>query len=579
MSQQYRPPPAAERGRKTRSLRETFVERVGSFLEAQLDRGKLWSKHRSEPLPLLESQLQCESPIDEDNSTTAVSQDTHPDANLIQMVKQAMTCPIHKDSVLALRGEPAADIISLMQKMLDDPVPYGMEIYRRPLRRLLIRLSREARILPASLFLGGVVCQDRMNPFGGGGFADIFPADLGGARVALKRLRVFQISTDQEAFFREALVWRQLRHPYILPFWGVDRISFRPHLCMVSPFMENGNIIQCSKRLAVIKADIPREPWLLEVAKGLAYLHQEQVIHGDLRGANILIDEDLHVRLSDFGLASLADANPSSGFSSCTGGSPRWSAPEVLRGGPSTFESDVYAFGIFCIELYTMTHPFPYLKDAQVLAGVLRGARPRRPGKETGIHNYVWRLAKRCWSESIVCRPNTFAIVKALAEGTKLACTSDNSSQSPPPTQRRRQRAREPLLLQQRLRDQSGSSAEGRLVSVDLNAQAGRMDVPQARRIPHSGNPSPSASFDTAASSASLVSYYSNLTRNTSSLSDPGHREPGVIHGPESTGNSEQTYSPPPMTSPASLSDKRILSIGYFRFHFVRKSRLFAFSC
>lgn len=156
----------------------------------------------------------------------------------------------------------------------------------------------------------------------------------------------------------------------------------------------------------------------------MQYLHKEQLVHGDLRGvsprhhrphlnlivehnvqANILIDEDLHVRLADFGVAVLADASSSSGISTRSGGAARWCPPEVLKGEPSSFESDIYAFGCVCVEvsvilldlfnlqsftefslffqLYTLDRPFPEHNDAQVVAKVLKGIRPKRPSPET----------------------------------------------------------------------------------------------------------------------------------------------------------------------------------------------------
>ncbi len=77
--------------------------------------------------------------------------------------------------------------------MLDDPSKYDMVDHKHTLRRLLIRLSQNSHCLPGSLFLQGVECRDR-EPTGGGSFADIFQATLKGKGVALKRLRVFQVS-------------------------------------------------------------------------------------------------------------------------------------------------------------------------------------------------------------------------------------------------------------------------------------------------------------------------------------------------------------------------------------------------
>ncbi|KAI0783283.1 kinase-like domain-containing protein, partial [Abortiporus biennis] len=206
----------------------------------------------------------------------------------------------------------------------------------------------------------------------------------------------------------EALVWRQLKHPYILPFLGIDGDSFKPSLCLISPYMQNGNILRCMERLDELRADIPREPWLLEIARGLAYLHSENVVHADLRGVNILVDDDLHIRLSDFGLALVIDPSSTSYTCSYLGGSARWLAPEVLKETQPSFQSDIYAFGCVCVEIYTRLPPFPDLKDTQVVAQVIRGARPTRP--RTGMQAYVWNVVRKCWKWDPQSRPNAEGI-------------------------------------------------------------------------------------------------------------------------------------------------------------------------
>ncbi|THU86282.1 kinase-like protein [Dendrothele bispora CBS 962.96] len=67
---------------------------------------------------------------------------------------------------------------------------------------------------------------------------------------------------------------------------------------------------------------------LHEVAQGLAYLHSQKIVHGDLRGANILINDEWQACLTDFGLTVFNDATASSSTSR-RGGSVRWKAPEL----------------------------------------------------------------------------------------------------------------------------------------------------------------------------------------------------------------------------------------------------------
>lgn len=96
---------------------------------------------------------------------------------------------------------------------------------------------------------------------------------------------------------------------------------------------------------------------MFEIAQGLAYLHSQDIIHGDLRGSNILVDDDWHVRLADFGLSVFSDATAAT-QTSHRGGSVRWMSPELhlpqscgLDTFQRTFASDVYSFAFVCVEV------------------------------------------------------------------------------------------------------------------------------------------------------------------------------------------------------------------------------------
>ncbi|THH29237.1 hypothetical protein EUX98_g4952 [Antrodiella citrinella] len=150
---------------------------------------------------------------------------------------------------------------------------------------------------------------------GGGAFADIYRGEYEGKLVAVKRLRIFQITDDStkdalvNSLYHESLLWRHLSHPHILPFLGIADGLFNESLCMVMPWAEHGNIRDtirnCKGGRGVDYLFVWVSKWLEEIASGLVYLHGEEVniAHGDLRGVNILIDSDWKVRLADFGLA------------------------------------------------------------------------------------------------------------------------------------------------------------------------------------------------------------------------------------------------------------------------------------
>ncbi|KAJ7132598.1 kinase-like domain-containing protein, partial [Mycena epipterygia] len=155
---------------------------------------------------------------------------------------------------------------------------------------------------------------------------------------------------------KEALLWRYLKHPNIVPFIGVDVTSFPgPTMAMVSCWMARGSV------LSFISENSPVSPYanalLNDIIQGLRYLHSENIVHGDLCGRNILINER-GACLTDFGLAAFVELDTSV-KTSTRSGSTHWMAPELLL--PTVYQpgfpfrrtpaSDVWAFGCVCCEV------------------------------------------------------------------------------------------------------------------------------------------------------------------------------------------------------------------------------------
>lgn len=90
------------------------------------------------------------------------------------------------------------------------------------------------------------------------------------------------------------------------------------------------------------------------MAAGLDYLHSKEIVHGDIRGPNILVDKDLRIKISDFGLAFFAGASLASFGWRQEGGAARWLAPELLTSEEDKlpdYACDVFSFGRVCMEV------------------------------------------------------------------------------------------------------------------------------------------------------------------------------------------------------------------------------------
>ncbi|KAJ6551314.1 kinase-like domain-containing protein [Mycena capillaripes] len=269
-------------------------------------------------------------------------------------------------------------------------------------------------------------------------------------------MRIFEDS-DVEAvlkeFSREALIWRQLCHPNVLPFFGLYHLENR--LCLVSPWMEYGNIMKFLAKNNSSNTD--RLSLILDVALGLQYLHKQKVIHGDLKGLNILVTPSRRACIADFGHSLIANAMTLR-FTHSTvtgrGGTARYQAPELFLGqSPSQkhFGSDVYAFACVCYEIMTGKVPFHELpNDMVVMFKVAEGERPSRPMSCSGttVLDSLWDLLQHCWEGRAEMRPKVPRIVERLVApsiGAKsISSTTDWDDKST--SKFRRSLQPEPLL-------------------------------------------------------------------------------------------------------------------------------------
>ncbi|KAG1733597.1 uncharacterized protein EDB91DRAFT_631951 [Suillus paluster] len=155
------------------------------------------------------------------------------------------------------------------------------------------------------------------------------------------------------------------------------------------------------------------------VADGLNYLHSENVVHGDLHPANVLIDGSGNPRLTDFGLATVV-GNVELQLNSTTAErsfNHRWRAPEVIgiERDPErpTFKSDIYSFGGVMFFIISGDVPWKEKKHShQITIELSKGAIHARPNK---ILNDHWNLIQKCWSWDPVDRPGAAEVYGNIA--------------------------------------------------------------------------------------------------------------------------------------------------------------------
>ena len=242
---------------------------------------------------------------------------------------------------------------------------------------------------------------------GHGGMATVHLArDLRHRRdVAIKALRPrLAAQVGAARFLREIEVVANLQHPHILPLFdsgAADGVRY-----YVMPYVAGGSLRDRLGRDGPLPvADAVR--LTREVALALACAHRRGLVHRDVKPENVLLSEDAHALVADFGIARAVDR--SARDDGTTGapealtnpglviGTPAYMAPEQAVGHPDTdHRADLYALGIVAYELLAGTHPFAGRSSSAMLAAHLREApeplRMRRPDAPPALAALVMRL-------------------------------------------------------------------------------------------------------------------------------------------------------------------------------------------
>ncbi len=168
--------------------------------------------------------------------------------------------------------------------------------------------------------------------------------------VGLKILleRPGQVAAPYDDILREARALAAVRHPNILPVYGVDRHDGR--VGFWTDFVRGKTLAALVREQGAFGY---REAALigLDVSKALSAVHRAGLLHRDIKAENVMREEGGRILLMDFGLSTLGASKPGSA------GTPRYMAPELFRGSGATVASDIYAVGVLLFFLVTGHYP------------------------------------------------------------------------------------------------------------------------------------------------------------------------------------------------------------------------------
>ncbi|KAJ7775946.1 hypothetical protein DFH07DRAFT_73020 [Mycena maculata] len=281
----------------------------------------------------------------------------------------------------------------------------------------LRRVTKAGGSLPAWSITRNEV--QRGEHIGSGSIAQVYKGTWHGGVVAIKSLSE---ATPRDLFLRAADMWMPLKHPNVLKLYGANVEIGSGRMFFVCPYTPFGALDSFLRRVAENEeAKNGREGELLrfmhETAQGMEYLHDKDVIHGDLKAANVLVDARMHCVVSDFGQTEMKSEVLRINNVPPLQKDQRWYAPELLLGSSHmNHETDIYSYAMCCVEILSYGQlPWGPILDKDVKELLLKGKRrPQIPYTRPALQE----LLRSCWDNDPAARPPFSKIV----EDTETLC-------------------------------------------------------------------------------------------------------------------------------------------------------------
>jgi mitogen-activated protein kinase kinase kinase len=226
-----------------------------------------------------------------------------------------------------------------------------------------------------------------------------------------------------EALEREVLILKELDHPNIVRYLGSKHEA--NNLNIFLEYVPGGSIVSLLQNYGAFEEPLIKN-FLKQSLQGLVYLHDREIIHRDIKGANILVDNKGIVKISDFGVSKKLDNEPNIINRASFQGSVFWMSPEVVKNHHYTRKADIWSIGCLLIEMATATHPWSELTPTQALYKVGTSNKPHLPVQ---LSNDAFDLLERTLEINYLDRPSArellehdFITIELLDSDNECSC-------------------------------------------------------------------------------------------------------------------------------------------------------------
>ena len=237
---------------------------------------------------------------------------------------------------------------------------------------------------------------------GSGAYATVFlyEDDYFGVAKAVKIIDCFKEKSSRDTIEKEVKIMEKLNHKHIIKFNGFQ--EFNDSVFIIMEYAKGGSIKHLIDKIGGIQETIASK-YCHQILKGLEYLHNLNIVHRDLKCANILLDERDNCKLCDFGISKEdQDVHSKSGLQTDCG-TIYWRSPESIQGNYG-WKTDIWSFGCTVLEMLNKVPPYRKLSFYHAMKKIVNeGIVPKFPSNTSDL---CVTFTKMCLEKNPKRRPS-----------------------------------------------------------------------------------------------------------------------------------------------------------------------------
>ncbi|KAK3101307.1 hypothetical protein FSP39_002569 [Pinctada imbricata] len=220
-------------------------------------------------------------------------------------------------------------------------------------------------------------------------------------RYAVKRINFQGQESERKAAKKEADILSRVSHDSILNY--IESFEDEECLNIVTEYCDGGDLeVYIKQREGKKLPEVRICHWIHQIASGLKYLHDNKILHRDLKTKNVFLMGDLSLKLGDLGIAKLLELNQSKAESFV--GTPAYMSPELFKHLPYNHKSDIWSFGCCCYEMVALKKAFG--SDEGLFALCKKVCSSERPAFPRAYSESLKSLVYSMLEEVPDCRPS-----------------------------------------------------------------------------------------------------------------------------------------------------------------------------